>query len=168
MTDTKPTLKEQIEWAEVLIKCDSGIAPAVLASLKELQSIKSQPVSWNIGHDWQRINLLLNQGGDSAGDGGRELAAIKSQPVPVEPEPYGHLFLMNDDQARRVYAAEAIEKLVSAAEPLAHYSKMRDAKPINGMDDAIHSIHVGTDWEAEITQSQLRALREALAKLENP
>lgn len=44
MTDTKPTLEEQIEWAEVLIKCDSGIAPAVLASLKELQSIKSQPV----------------------------------------------------------------------------------------------------------------------------
>ena len=44
MTDTKPTLPEQIEWAEVLIKCDSGIAPAVLASLKELAAIKSQPV----------------------------------------------------------------------------------------------------------------------------
>jgi hypothetical protein len=44
MTDTKPTLEEQIEWADVLIKCDSGIAPAVLASLKELAAIKSQPV----------------------------------------------------------------------------------------------------------------------------
>lgn len=40
MTDTKPTLEEQIEWAEVLIKCDSGIAPAVLASLKELAALK--------------------------------------------------------------------------------------------------------------------------------
>jgi hypothetical protein len=44
MTDTKPTIEEQIEWAEVLIKCDSGIAPAVLASLKRLQAIEAQPV----------------------------------------------------------------------------------------------------------------------------
>ena len=44
MTDTKPTLEEQMEWAEVLSGCDSGIAPAVLASLKELAAIKSQPV----------------------------------------------------------------------------------------------------------------------------
>lgn len=62
--------------------------------------------------------------------------------------------------------AEAIRDLVVAAKPLAHYSRMRDAKPMNGMDDAIHSIHVGTEWEAEVTQSQLRGLSEALAKLE--
>lgn len=61
--------------------------------------------------------------------------------------------------------SEAIEELVKVALPLAHYSRMRDEKPMNGMDDAIHSIHVGTEWEAELTQSQLRALRQALEKL---
>lgn len=38
---TKPTLEEQIDWANALIGCDSAVAPAVLESLLELQSIRS-------------------------------------------------------------------------------------------------------------------------------
>lgn len=37
-----------------------------------------------------------------------------------------------------------------------HYIAMRDAKPFRQMDDVIHSVHIGTEWEAELRLSDLR------------
>jgi DNA-binding protein H-NS len=58
-----------------------------------------------------------------------------------------------------------IINLVEAAEPLIKYARMRAAKPIRGTDDTIHSIHVGTEWEAELNQSDLLRLAEVVAAL---
>lgn len=53
---------------------------------------------------------------------------------------------------------------------LKHYVDMRAAKPLQHLDDAVHSIHMGTEWEAELRLSDLRALvsrSEGLPQLPN-
>lgn len=62
--------------------------------------------------------------------------------------------------ARELLAAR---RVIEAQAPLMHYLKMRDAKPMRGMADVIHGLHSGTEWEAEITVSDLRTIASALA-----
>lgn len=50
----------------------------------------------------------------------------------------------------------------AAAAPLIQFIEMCDAKPIGGIHDTFYSIHVGTEWEAELKRSDLRALAAAL------
>jgi len=69
--------------------------------------------------------------------------------------------LERENEALRKLLAEAEE----AAEPLIKYARMRAAKPMRGTDDTIHSIHVGTEWEAELNQSDLLRLAEVVAAL---
>lgn len=53
----------------------------------------------------------------------------------------------------------------NAAERIALYVARRERKPLNGLGDSIHSIHVGTEWEAELLWSDLKAIVPALKKL---
>ena len=52
-------------------------------------------------------------------------------------------------------------------EGVRRYLAARDAKPIRGMDpDVIHAIHTGTEWEAELRMSDLRALAQQPAAVD--
>lgn len=53
-------------------------------------------------------------------------------------------------------------ELREALKPLLHYLAMREAKPLHGLNEIIHGIHGGTEWEAQITLDHLRAIRAAL------
>lgn len=68
-----------------------------------------------------------------------------------------------------VTSQEANAKLIAAAplmyealEPFEAFINAFDSKPINGLDDDIYTIHAGTEWEATLTRTQMRAAREAL------
>lgn len=45
---------------------------------------------------------------------------------------------------------------------VAQYVEMRDAKPLRQVDDQIHGIHTGTEWEAVLFLSDVRQLLSAL------
>lgn len=45
-----------------------------------------------------------------------------------------------------------------ALERIQRYVAMRDAKPIKMLDDEIHSVHVGSEWEAVLNVADLRAV----------
>ncbi len=68
------------------------------------------------------------------------------------------------------YAAEAAalraerDRLREALRPFATYAKKRAAKPFAGLDDLIHTIHAGTEWEAELRLSHCEAARRALGE----
>jgi hypothetical protein len=47
---------------------------------------------------------------------------------------------------------------VSASDRVRRYVAMRIEKPIGKLDDEIHGVHVGTEWEAELRLSDLRGL----------
>jgi hypothetical protein len=51
------------------------------------------------------------------------------------------------------------------AERVARYVQMRDEKPLRGMDDDIHGLHSGTEWEAALSLSDLRALLDERDRL---
>lgn len=54
---------------------------------------------------------------------------------------------------------------MSACDRIAHYIAMRDAMPLRQARDCIHGIHTGTQWEAELCLSDLRALPAEVAAL---
>ena len=43
-------------------------------------------------------------------------------------------------------------------ERLRRYVAMRDARPMTGIGDTIHAIHTGSEWEAELSLDDLRAV----------
>ncbi len=52
-------------------------------------------------------------------------------------------------------------------EGVRRYLAARDAKPMHGTDpDVIHTIHTGTEWEAELRVSDLRALAQQSAAVD--
>lgn len=58
---------------------------------------------------------------------------------------------------------------------VAHYVRMREEKPLRQVDDHLHGVHVGTEWEAILTLSDLRSvvnshgdLVEALRRICDP
>lgn len=53
-------------------------------------------------------------------------------------------------------------RLRAALAPFARYAEMRTLKPFIGLGDAIHVIHTGSEWEAEITLTHCLAARAAL------
>lgn len=60
---------------------------------------------------------------------------------------------------------KAFEAMRDAARPLAHFIRQFDRNPIRTAD-AFYGIHTGTEWEAELRLSDLRALANALVLLE--
>lgn len=50
------------------------------------------------------------------------------------------------------------DALAKALEPLNHYVRCRQAMPMRGIGDSVHTIHVGSEFEAELTFSQLEAI----------
>lgn len=60
------------------------------------------------------------------------------------------------------YAEQASRRLALARglmEPLAHFSRMFEAKPLGGQHDDIYAIHTGTEWAARINRKELAAIR---------
>lgn len=52
-------------------------------------------------------------------------------------------------------------------EGVRRYLASRDAKPMRGIDpEVIHAIHIGTEWEAELRMSDLRALAQQPAAVD--
>ena len=59
------------------------------------------------------------------------------------------------------HSPEELRDLLAKATPterVARYVQMRDEKPLRNQDDLITRLHTGTEWEAELTLSDLRAL----------
>lgn len=54
------------------------------------------------------------------------------------------------------------DEIVLAADRIRHYVTMRDEKPFRQLDDVIHAIHTGSQWEAELLLSDIRAVLEIL------
>lgn len=61
---------------------------------------------------------------------------------------------------------EKLERVAEAVEPLADYARKRKASPLVGLGKSVHSIHAGTEHEAEITTDHLDGLLSALADLD--
>jgi len=51
----------------------------------------------------------------------------------------------------REEAVAEIQRLRAALLPFAEYAGKRMRMPLNGLGDAVHCMHGGTEWEAEIT-----------------
>lgn len=49
-------------------------------------------------------------------------------------------------------------------EPLSHYVKSRQAMPLRGIGDSFHTIHVGSEHEAELRFSDLEAIEAGRIK----
>jgi hypothetical protein len=49
-----------------------------------------------------------------------------------------------------------IRQLEGALQPFARYYEARTKKPMIGLDDIIHQIHTGSEYEAAITMTQCR------------
>jgi hypothetical protein len=64
---------------------------------------------------------------------------------------------------RGAEAIEEVARLRAALEPFARYAEMREAKPLRGLDDVIHAIHTGSEWEAELRLSHCIKARAALS-----
>lgn len=62
------------------------------------------------------------------------------------------------DQTRRIRALE------QALRPFAAYAKSRREQPLIGLGDIIHTIHPGTQWEAEITLRHCMTAEKALER----
>lgn len=56
-------------------------------------------------------------------------------------------------------------ELIEALEPFARYAKARTEKPLLGLGDIIHGIHVGTEWEASIKFSDCYSAWGILSKI---
>jgi len=56
------------------------------------------------------------------------------------------------------------ERLREAAKPLVHFINQLESKPMRGIDDEFYGIHCGSEFEAFISFSMLRKLREAIAE----
>ena len=61
---------------------------------------------------------------------------------------------------------QALAKVVIAAEPIAAFIAAWDAMPLNTVGDDFYTIHGGTDYEAKLRLSELRALAAALKSYE--
>lgn len=51
--------------------------------------------------------------------------------------------------------------MMAAIKRVRRYVQMRDEKPLRQWDDSIHSIHMGTEWAADLRLSDLRELIDA-------
>lgn len=69
------------------------------------------------------------------------------------------------DAAYIVHTANAYPKLIAALRPFADYALKRAAMPLNGLGDVLHAIHIGTEWEAEVTLTQCNAALALLRSL---
>ncbi len=100
------------------------------------RTILSEGYAGGIATIEQRIDLPIGEGGNDA---------------PPEQEAIAN--------ARLIAAAP---ELAEALMPFVKYLKAREARPLLGLGDAVHSIHMGTEFAAEITMDDIRAAREAL------
>lgn len=74
---------------------------------------------------------------------------------------------------RQMVEADALSHAIArlrepaGVEGVRRYLAARDAKPMRGTDaEVIHAIHVGTEWEAELRVSDLRALAQQPAAVD--
>lgn len=64
-------------------------------------------------------------------------------------------------EKRELYASPPSKpdaKVREALEPILHYVKMRHAQPLKNLGDSVHSIHMATEFEAEIKFSDLERI----------
>lgn len=54
-------------------------------------------------------------------------------------------------------------KQMRALSRISRYIHMRDEMPLRGLDDDIHTIHMGTEFESALLLSDLRELIDALS-----
>lgn len=70
---------------------------------------------------------------------------------------------------RHAHAIEAmaarIQTLEQALEPFAQFGRQWARKPMRGMDDVIHAIHTGTEWEAEIKHTDMARAAQVLKEI---
>lgn len=77
---------------------------------------------------------------------------------------------LNEELAEMREAAErhadqqsaVIKVLADVLEPFAKYAARREAKPLKGLGDEIHTIHFNTEWEATIRLSDCHKAIAAL------
>lgn len=67
-----------------------------------------------------------------------------------------------EDRARVMALLEQVQAIAKAVGPLAHFVAQFDAMPLRGISDELYGIHCGTEHEADIRLSDLRALAKAL------
>lgn len=67
--------------------------------------------------------------------------------------------------AIKASGAEHLGELVRALEPFAHFIKQYKRQPLRGQDDVYVSIHLGSEFEAQIKLSDLEKASDALSKL---
>lgn len=57
-------------------------------------------------------------------------------------------------------------ELEEALGPFAHYAQMRARQPLKGSGNSVHAIHLGTEFEAEITLEHVNAAYRVLYGLD--
>lgn len=60
---------------------------------------------------------------------------------------------------------EAVKELMDAVAPIAHFITQWDRRPLSNLADDFYSIHSSTEYEARISISNFRRIRNALAAL---
>ncbi|PPQ27940.1 hypothetical protein CCR94_18980 [Rhodoblastus sphagnicola] len=66
--------------------------------------------------------------------------------------------------ARGNASRSSIAELEEAPKPVAVFMDQFDRRPLRSIGDKLHGIHVGTEFEAEITMGHLRRARAILNK----
>ena len=65
-------------------------------------------------------------------------------------------------ECQRFDLERRVALLEKALKPFSVYAEKRDAQPLIGMGETVHSIHFGSPHAAEITMEHCRAARELL------
>ena len=86
---------------------------------------------------------------------------------PVGERMCGDCFLRRGALAEIEHLEAENARYREALAPFADFAKRFDAMPLGGLHDDLYVIHAGTEWEASIRLSSLRACRRAMEQNED-
>lgn len=175
MTDTKPTLPELIEHQQSL--CENYqpnpvvyiIAKEILASLKELAAIKSQPVPVEPDAIAQIRKITDPTYFQEVALGYIDSLQSALKVAQQERDEHGKEWARSAEAlvitVQRAEKAEASNKrMVDALQPFAFFAEQWNKNPINRLHDTLYSIHSGDD-AAEFRLSDCQKAAELLREV---
>lgn len=124
-------------WSRTCPTCGTWVEPDDVAQETPKRKVRKQII-----HTTREIIADSLRG--PRRDLGPDQSWVRAEDVNAAPE--------RDDAAEAVNAAMA---------PFIRYVEMRRARPLKGLGDTLHTIHVGTEWEASINVSDIELLMQA-------
>ncbi len=125
-----------------IVDCFAPIFQAQAAKIRHLSEGSSMSVEERVHLE----NILLTGDGEGVAAKGEAIRKLTEAAT---------------RQSRRI-----VSITIETLKPFANYAEKRAAKPFMGLDDIVHGIHTGTEWEAEIRLSDCDRAAKLLKELQ--